>query len=257
MTDFKENKNETDQDKEKGIRDPIRQERIGSLASRVVEAIKPYSIRSFASKIDVSEGTLRRILKSEDPKLSVIEKIAEEAKVNFNWLVKGEGRIKPGESPIKQSSTDYGCATVTVDEFNEEYALIPGYHVSVSTGHGALNGDAEVKRQLAFRSKWLRFRKLNVKDLAVVFAQGDSMEPTIHNGNTILVDLSDTQLKDGSIYVLRFGEELYAKRLQKRFDGSVCLISDNKEYDDQIVKPNELEQLAIIGKVVWIGKDLY
>ena len=69
--------------------------------------------------------------------------------------------------------------------------------------------------------------------------------------------MSDTQLKDGSIYVLRFGEELYAKRLQKRFDGSVRLMSDNKEYDDQIVSQDELDQLAIIGKVVWIGKDLY
>lgn len=60
-----------------------------------------------------------------------------------------------------------------------------------------------------------------------------------------------------NIYVLRFGDELYAKRLQKRFDGSIELISDNKEYKDQIVKTDELDQLAIIGKVVWIGKDLH
>ncbi len=254
MTDLKEKSNTTDRDDKKGICDPLLNNRNGSLASRVEQAIKPDSIRAFASRIDVSEGTLRRILKGEDPKLSVVEKIAMEAKVNFNWLIKG---VSGDVSPADKSDNSYGCAIVDVAEFNEEYVLIPGYHVSVSTGHGALNGDAEIKRQLAFRSKWLRFRKLNAKDLAVVFAHGDSMEPTIHNGNSILVDLSDTQLKDGSIYVLRFGQELYAKRLQKRFDGSVCLISDNKEYDEQIVKENELEQLAIIGKVVWIGKDLY
>ena len=55
---------------------------------------------------------------------------------------------------------------------------------------------------------------------------------------------------------MRLGEELYAKRLQQYLDGSVRLISDNKEYVEQVVKPNELEQLEIIGKVVWIGKDL-
>jgi phage repressor protein C with HTH and peptisase S24 domain len=254
MTDLKQKSNKTDQGDEKGVLDPLLDRRNGSLATRVEGAIKPDSIRAFASKVDVSEGTLRRILKGEDPKLSVIEKIATEAKVNFNWLVKG---VSGDISTANEADNSYGCAIVDVAEFNEEYVLIPGYHVSVSTGHGALNSDSEVKRQLAFRTKWLRFRKLNAKDLAVVFAHGDSMEPTINNGNTILVNIEDKQLKDGSIFVLRFGEELYAKRLQKRFDGSVCLISDNKEYDEQIVKENELEQLAIIGKVVWIGKDLY
>ena len=251
MTDLKDKNKERDLDNKKGIADPFLNKTNGSLASRVEEAIKPDSIRSFASKIEVSEGTLRRILKGEDPKLSVVEKISTQANVNFNWLVKG---ISEGISKV---NNDYACITVDMAEFSEDYTLIPGYHVSVSTGHGSLNYDTPVEQQLAFRSKWIEFRKLNVCDLAVVFAHGDSMEPTIHNSNALLVDMSDTQLKDGSIYVLRFGEELYGKRLQKRFDGSVRLMSDNKEYDDQIVRQDELEQLAIIGKVVWIGKDLY
>lgn len=229
-----------------------------TFSTRLEQAIGVTSVRMFASAIDISEGALRKYLKGVSlPQIDKAMLIAKEAGVSLNWLITGEAPKYIGNQSEAKSDSSYGCATVNVEEFNEEYALIPGYHVSVSTGHGALNGEHEVKRQLAFRSKWLRFRKLNAKDLAVVFAQGDSMEPTIHNSNTILVDLSDTQLKDGSIYVLRFGEELYAKRLQKRFDGSIELISDNKEYKDQIVKEDELEQLAIIGKVVWIGKDLY
>lgn len=146
---------------------------------------------------------------------------------------------------------------VAVEEFNEEYVLIPGYHISVSAGHGIVSDSEPIRRQLAFRRKWISFRKLNPAKLAVVFAIGDSMEPTIHSGNTLLVDLSDKLLSDGSIYVLRVGDNLFAKRLQQRFDGTVELISDNKEYKDQVVKPDELDQLQIIGKVVWIGKDLY
>lgn len=231
---------------------------VESLHIRLKELIGNESVRSFGERIEASEGGIRKWLNNISmPSFDKVVRIARECNVTLEWLATGQEPKIPGGQAKPNYATETGCAIVTVDEFNEEYVLIPGYHVSVSTGHGALNGDAEVKRQLAFRTKWLRFRKLNAKDLAVVFAQGDSMEPTIHNSNTILVDLSDTQLKDGSIYVLRFGQELYAKRLQKRFDGSVCLISDNKEYDDQIVKENELEQLAIIGKVVWIGKDLY
>ena len=54
-----------------------------TLSERVKKAIEPDSIRSFALKIDVSEGTLRRILKGEDPKLSVVEKIAEHNRINY------------------------------------------------------------------------------------------------------------------------------------------------------------------------------
>jgi len=210
-----------------------------TFSMRLEEAIGITSIRMFASAIDISEGALRKYLKGISlPQIDKAMLIAKEAGVSLNWLITGEKPKHLGDQIQPNVNSTCGCAIVSVEEFNEEYALIPGYHVSVSTGHGALNGDAEVKRQLAFRSKWLRYRKLSACDLAVVFAQGDSMEPTIHSGNTILVDLSDTQLKDGSIYVLRFGEDLYAKRLQKLCDGSVRLISDNKEYDDQVVQPD-------------------
>lgn len=251
MTDLTTKNNESDQENEKRISDPILDKRIGSFGVRLKALLdkEKLSKRMFANLIGVTETSIRNYEKGRFPQIDIATKMANALNVSLEELIYGE--------TIFSKDKGLGCATVTVDEFNEEYVLIPGYHVSVSTGHGALNDGAEVKRQLAFRYKWLRYRKLNARDLAVVFAQGDSMEPTIHNGNSILVDLSDTQLKDGSIYVLRFGQELYAKRLQKRFDGSVCLISDNKEYDDQIVKENELEQLAIIGKVVWIGKDLY
>ncbi|MCG9755001.1 helix-turn-helix transcriptional regulator [Shewanella insulae] len=236
------------------INDPLSQKGTGSIAERVDEAIKPHSIRLFASKIDVSEGTLRRILKGEDPKLSVTVKIAEESGVLLNWLVTGEGPKHPGEDH-KQVSLE--PVVVRCDEFTEEFALIPGYHISASTGHGELNRGEQVKRHLAFRKKWLNFRGLLPDKLAVVFAHGDSMEPTIHSNNSLLVNTADTKLTDGSIFVLRFGDELYAKRLQKRFDGSIELISDNKEYSNQVVKADEVEGLHIIGKVVWIGKDLY
>ncbi|SFD13920.1 XRE family transcriptional regulator [Pseudoalteromonas denitrificans] len=226
-----------------------------TLSERVKKAIEPDSIRSFALKIDVSEGTLRRILKGEDPKLSVVEKIAEQAKVDFLWLIKGV-EADQEKYATAQNQGSYDCASIELSEFNEEFALIPGYHISVSTGHGAFNGDAQIKRHLAFRKKWLDYKHLVSSQLAVVFAKGDSMEPTIHNNNTILVDLSDKKLSEGLIYVIRIGEELYAKRLQQYIDGSVRLISDNKEYIDQLLKPDELEQLEIIGKVVWIGKDL-
>ena len=225
---------------------------------RLKGLIKDESMRSFGRRVGISDTTIRKYLSGEtEPTLSRLVSLAENCDVNLEWLATGKEAKQTSVQGMLQKDAPCDCSSIEIEEFNESFILIPSYQVSVSAGYGSLNDDKPTKRQLAFPNEWLRRRNLTACDLAVVFAIGESMEPTINNGNTVLVDLSDTKLKDSSIYVLRFGENLFAKRLQQRFDGSVCLKSDNKEYDDQIVKPDELEQLAIIGKVVWIGKDLY
>lgn len=223
-----------------------------TFAERLEMAIGNTSVRAFANAIDISEGALRKYLKGLSlPQIDKALLMAKQANVSLTWLLAGEEEL-----PNTHNDSETATA-VAISEFNEEFILIPGYHVAVSTGHGKLCPDEQIKRHLAFRRKWLKFRGFVADGLAVVFASGDSMEPTIHTNNTLLVNTADTKLTDGSIFVLRFGEELYAKRLQKRFDGDILLISDNKEYEDQIVKADEIDKLHIIGKVVWIGKDLY
>jgi phage repressor protein C with HTH and peptisase S24 domain len=220
-----------------------------TFAERLEMAIGTTSVRAFASAIDLSEGALRKYLKGQSlPQIDKALLMARQANVSLDWLISGDGN---------QHTASASPVIVVNNEFEEEYSLVPGYHVSVSTGHGKIIDSEPIKRHLAFRRKWLKFRGFEASKLVVVFASGDSMEPTIHNNNTLLVNTSDTKLTDGSIFVLRFGDELYAKRLQKRFDGDIRLISDNKEYEDQIVKADEIDKLHIIGKVVWIGKDLY
>lgn len=234
---------------ENRISDPILENAIGSLSERLRELIGDRSIRLYAKEVGVSEGTVRGYLRGTPPKLLELVKIAKLDGVSLEWLATGEGPKHAVNPAIQQVS-------IESEDFCEEYALIDGYHTQVSTGHGAAWDEQPVQRRLAFRSKWLRFRDLQPESLKVLFAKGDSMEPTIHSGDSILVDTSVHQLTDGSIFVLSLGGDLYAKRLQKRFDGGIEIISDNKEYTNQVVPAAELEQLHIIGKVVWIGKDV-
>ena len=219
-------------------------------STRLSEIIGQESARSFARTFEIPETTLRQYLSSRsEPTLSNLLKLAEAGQVNLLWLATGKGP-KTGE---KDGNAE---VSVTNPEFEEDYALIPGYHLEVSAGSGSAWNGEEVMRHLAFRKNWLNYRRLNPKSLKVVFAKGDSMEPTINSGDSILVDSDRTILEDGSIFVLRLGEELYAKRLQKRFDGGIEIISDNKEYTSQVVPADELGMLHIIGKVVWVGKDI-
>lgn len=226
---------------------------IDTISDRLEELRGDLSYKAFGESVGISESGMRKYFPPylSMPTLDKALRIARTYNVNLEWLATGEGPKHPGEP----STATAPC--VCKDEFDEEYALIEGYHISVSTGHGAFNGEHEpVKRHLAFRKKWLNYRGFKPDQLKVVFAKGDSMEPTIKDNDSLLVNLSSTRPVDGKIFVVRLGDQLYAKRIQKRWDGGIELISDNKEYHAQVIPAAELEQLQVIGQVIWIGKDI-
>ncbi len=247
--------NTTPTDEENGIDDPILAMQIGSIPERLMEIIGNDSIRDLARKTGISEGALRTFIKGRTPKLVDIIKIAKAKGVSWVWLSTGEGNKYPNEGAEVETISE-STITYKVNDFLEEYALIDGFHTQVSAGHGATWDNEQVRRKLAFRTKWLKYRGLKAENLRVVFAKGDSMETTIHSGDSILVDITATGLTDGSIFVVRIGDELFAKRVQQHIDGSVTIISDNKEYKEQLVPVSDLDRLSVVGKVVWIGKDV-
>lgn len=231
---------------------PILPSGIGLFNERLKELIGQESVRAFGRKVGISDTTIRKYLSGEtEPTISRLVGIAVAYGVALEWLATGEGPKYPGDHSVETA------IAVSKDEFDEEYALVDGYHVTVSTGHGAFNGDdTPVMRRLAFRRKWLKYRSFKPEQLKVVFAKGDSMEPTINSGDSLLINLASTRPIDGEIFVVRLGDDLYAKRIQKRWDGAIELLSDNKEYKEQVIPASELDRLAIIGQVVWIGKDV-
>lgn len=142
---------------------------------------------------------------------------------------------------------------------NDEFGLIPVREdIQVSAGDGAIAGAEEKSKYcLAFRKDWLKNRGLKEKDLYVVFARGDSMEPTISDKDSLLVNTAEKDPQDGHIYVIRSGEMLWVKRIQRLLDGSLLLLSDNKFYPPMPIKLNEACDVEIIGKVVNSSKNFY
>lgn len=84
-------------------------------------------------------------------------------------------------------------------------------------------------------------------------AQGDSMAPTIQDGDLVLLNVGERELRDGKIYVFTIGDEAFLKRL-RRERGGLVMISDNPAFPPEAVKHGE--SLAIIGRVVWGGRRL-
>jgi phage repressor protein C with HTH and peptisase S24 domain len=124
---------------------------------------------------------------------------------------------------------------------------IPRLPLSASAGPGAFAEEEEPFGAFGFTEQWLREHGLNPERLQAIAVAGDSMEPTLRDGDEILVDRTPRGPRDG-IHVVRVDGALLVKRLETGRPGLIVLRSDNRAYDPIELPPAEIE---VIGRVVW------
>lgn len=132
---------------------------------------------------------------------------------------------------------------------------VPAYDIRAAAGFGATGDDKEPKHYLMFREEWLRKLSTRIDALVVLEISGDSMWDTLHSGDHALVDRGQTNPRREGLYVLRIEDELMVKRLSMHPVTRLLTIkSDNPQYPTYSdVNPDEI---AIEGRVVWIGRGL-
>lgn len=132
---------------------------------------------------------------------------------------------------------------------------IPKLDVGASAGPGAMNDAEALAGKIGFDEKWLRRLGVDPAHLSLIRVDGDSMAPTLNNGDDIMVDSSTANgaLRDG-VHVIRMDDVLMVKRLARGPAGRLSVLSDNPAYPDW---PDlDGESVAIIGRVVWAGRRL-
>ena len=80
--------------------------------------------------------------------------------------------------------------------------------------------------------------------IKIVKAVGDSMQPTINDGDFVFVDISSQSMGSDGIYVLSGETGLSVKRLQNDYNGNVTIISDNKLYNARPIPMNDIHILG-------------
>lgn len=126
--------------------------------------------------------------------------------------------------------------------------------MEASAGHGRTIEEEPILDYLAFRRAWLRERGLHPARCALISVRGDSMEPTLHPGDVVLLDLADLYIRSDGLYALRLDGGLLVKRLQRLADGVISVISDNAAYA-RFALPDAWQgpTQQLIGRVVWAG----
>lgn len=202
------------------------------------------SRKQAAATAEVSLSSLQRWIAGEGmPAFSSLALLAAGKGVSLDWISNGQGEM------FCSQAKNTPAAPVE----DGTYAHVPLYDARCSAGDGAWNESARVLTQLAFTRYSLRKKGLDVASLSAIRVDGDSMEPLLHDGDTVMIDHGRNSLEGEAIYVIRLDDHLYAKRLQRQFDGSVEIISQNKEYRSMMVPKERLAELEIIGRVVWSG----
>ena len=90
----------------------------------------------------------------------------------------------------------------------------------------------------------------------MINASGNSMSPTIENGDKLIVEhLADNQIQDNKIYVFCFNNDFFVKRLSKNLD-EIIIKSDNPEYRIRTISGQTINDLILVGKIVGIIKSI-
>jgi phage repressor protein C with HTH and peptisase S24 domain len=161
----------------------------------------------------------------------------------------------------RQLSEGAGALAITHGEFvfeKSQYVAVPAYDQRVSAGPGSVAQDESPLYHLFYRQEWLRsLTHTAAESLAVLEVWGDSMEPTLHNGDHVLVDRSVKKIGREGIYVIRYNAEddLRVKRCTRMARTKLINIrSDNASYPaEEGVKDTDIE---VIGRVVWLGRNI-
>lgn len=126
--------------------------------------------------------------------------------------------------------------------------------VAASAGPGAIDGDDPLAGIERFPATMLDRLALRADALTLIVARGDSMLPTIADGDDILVDTGDRRVaRRAAVFVLRIDEAVVVKRLRLT-DDMVAVASDNAAADP--IAPIPVSRADVIGRVVWLGRRL-
>lgn len=190
--------------------------------------------KEIATALDLTSVNFATMKKRNSVPFSNILDFCALKKISINWMLYGQ---------------DPSSLIDTTDKYWIKYFPT----VSVSAGGGAYDDEDDYEK-LDLPDFFVNIvgGKENLKNIEAINVTGDSMEPTLNNGNIIFIDKTKNNVSKDGIYAFINENGLFVKRIQRRVDGGLDVISDNKEYPIQVVNKDGIN---VLGKVVSsIGK---
>ena len=124
--------------------------------------------------------------------------------------------------------------------------------LAAAAGGGAAVLSEDVTGYLAFHRGWLDRHALDPAQCTVIDVAGDSMEPALPDGCSILVDRGRRRRLSGHLFVLLTGDGVVVKRLARGDGDDWRLVSDNDSPSWPDIPWSD--DTEIIGEVKWMAR---
>nr|WP_152662880.1 S24 family peptidase [Halomonas sp. HG01] len=171
-------------------------------------------------------------------------------KTGVDYSVQGDGsesfacRVEDG-API-----GLGSPTPSADA-----VPVAMYDIEAAAGAGRSLEAEPIKTTLYFPLEQLSALGLSPGRVAGVQVRGDSMEGTLEDGDWALVDLGNRDPRQEGVFLLLVSGERRIKRVQRLAGGALYLISDNEHYQPEMIPPEQMREVEILGRCeVRIGR---
>jgi phage repressor protein C with HTH and peptisase S24 domain len=209
-----------------------------------------YTQPEIAKQIGISYGAYQKYEGGSIPTGKHLLRMANFFGCTIDWLLRGE------EKSDRQVITQWGIKESPIKYLIEcGFTLIPKMSPRITAGGGSFVEKESVESYYAFKTTWLK-RKGNIDNMFLFEVKGDSMSPTIEEGDHVLVNTDKRIIESGgNIYAFRTDETIQVKRLQLLVSPRASVISDNKIYREFEINLKE-DNITVLGQIIWIGKDL-
>lgn len=194
---------------------------------------------------------------STAPKGANLKKAAEYLKTTEAHIQFGTPTATPHPDGAGHSNVAY-IRQITVfdnlDELPDGSVLIPVIDAKLSAGHGRDNPHIDEREPLPFTGAFIKELRIKPKNAVMMKIEGESMQPNLWGGNSVLIDKGDTEpTMNGGAFALIVNGEWMLKRIYKRVGGGLIIKSDNPngnffnaEWDEETC---EKAGVDIIGRV--------
>lgn len=209
---------------------------------RKLLADKGFSQSELARRVGVSQSAIHKLASGGAYGSAHLHKIARELETTPAYLT--------GET---DDPTEGALRVPTAESIAEQFDLVPLAEVDVSYGMGAaFIEDAPIVEIRQFPRRWLEGITASPStSLFIAHGRGTSMEPTLRNGDMLIIDRSERQVRDqDELWAFTIGEIGMIKRLRIRGD-RVTILSENPNVSDDHAHPDEIN---VVGRVIFIGR---
>ena len=209
---------------------------------------------AFALKIGQTRGNITNWVDGTTNPRRISAEVAKAAELElgyrWEWLVNGTGERKI--AAIGQALQEFEEVRAPDENGEDSTETVRfRYNTSASAGPGFENSQDLTGNVtgLSFRSRSLAKKNLRASDAVVINVNGDSMEPTLSDGDQVMYDETRRSIIDGKMYVVRIGKACLVKRLYAR--PSVALFKSDNPMHEPFEARIDGSDVEVLGQVVW------